>query len=347
MKRERRIFPGAEIRVKKGSAKPTIEGYAAVFDKRSVNLGWFVEVLRRGAFTECLGGSPDVRGLFNHDPNNLLSRTMNNSLKLAEDSRGLQYEMEMADTQAARDVYSLVDRGDVTGCSFSFTIAEGGQNWNDSADDRGHYVLLREVTKVGDLYDVGPVTFPAYPDTSVDARSLVSSLWPQGIPEDVRAHMTADFLSRLDGVEKRTKKVDGFELTANRFAFVGDENNTSTWKIPLDFPDVEKSKSHVRNAPSRFAHAKGIPEEQRSKVWKKIIDAARRLEIKFSEEDKQRAIQAGLRQLESCDCTCDECQAGDCENCNAEDRCEFSEREAAVTAEERERMKMRLELSLR
>ena len=198
MKRETRIFHGAEIRVKKG-AKPAIEGYAAVFDKRSVDLGFFVEMVRAGAFKRCLDSSPDVRGLYNHNPDNMLSRTTNKTLKMAEDSIGLHYEMDLADTQTARDVYSLIDRGDISGCSFSFSIPDraNGQSWNDSVDERGNYILLRELKDV-DLYDVGPVTFPAYPDTSVDARSAASTIWPAGIPEDLRSHLSAELLARLD-----------------------------------------------------------------------------------------------------------------------------------------------------
>jgi hypothetical protein len=212
-------------------------------------------------------------------------------------------------------------------------------------------MLLRELRDL-DVYDVGPVTFPAYPDTSVDARGLVSSLWPQGIPEDVRSHLAADFLSRLELRDKKTKKVDGADLTADCFAFVGDEGDTSTWKLPIKFPgDEEKTKTHIRNALARFGQTKGIPADEKDKVWKKIVAAAKKYGIKVSEENSQRAKDAGVRQVESCGCSCDQCQAGNCEECSddecADENCDHEERVATVSTEERERMKLRLDLALR
>ena len=324
---ERRfIYEGAEVRTKKG-AKPGIEGYAAIFDKRSVNLGGFAEIVRPGAFSRFLKNAPDVRGLYNHNPDNLLGRTSNQTMRMSEDSKGLAYDIDLADTSCARDVYNLVDRGDVSGCSFSFTIPDrqNGQRWEDSKDEQGNYMLLRELRDV-DVYDVGPVTFPAYPDTNVDARSIVSSLWPAGIPADVRSHLAADFLERLE-FRGETKKVAGVDLPSHCFAYVGDENDTSTWKLPILFPgDDEKTKSHIRNALARWGQTKGIPAGEKDKVYKKIVAAAKKHGIKVSEENSAHARETGVsdavitaaKRMESCDCECDQCTAGNCDECNAE-----------------------------
>jgi len=73
----------------------------------------------------------------------------------------------------------------------------------------------------------------------------------------------------------KTKKVAGVDLSASSFAFVGDENDTSTWKLPIHFPgDIGKTRNHIKNALERFATTK-IPDEQRADVWRTIAGAAK------------------------------------------------------------------------
>lgn len=153
-----------EIRASdKGPGK--IRGYAANFDAYSVDLGGFREKLAPGCFRDCLAAGDDPRCLRNHDDNMLLGRRSAGTLALDEDSEGLVFECELPDTQAGRDTAESIRRRDITGCSFQFTIAEA--SWDFSVE-----VPLRTVTRVGKLYDVGPVTFPAYESTSVDMRSF-------------------------------------------------------------------------------------------------------------------------------------------------------------------------------
>lgn len=160
-------FVDCEMRVVRADdGKPTkIEGYAAVFDRDSLDLGGFIEQIAPGSFKNALGSS-DVRALVNHDSNLLLGRTKSNTLSLKEDTRGLLFAVDLPDTQIARDTAESVARGDMDGCSFSFTVKE--HEWaftDDETPDR------RRITEVGELFDVGPVTYPAYPDTSVATRS--------------------------------------------------------------------------------------------------------------------------------------------------------------------------------
>lgn len=162
---ERRIFAGQEIRVATEGGKKKLSGYSARFNRDSEVLGgWFVERILPGCFTEALKG--DVRCLFNHDSNQVLGRTKSRTLSLVEDSQGLLMECEPPDTAAAGDVIKLIDRGDVSGQSFSFiTLEDRWTFYNEPGKP-----ALRELVKV-ELYDVGPVTFPAYPDTDVAVRS--------------------------------------------------------------------------------------------------------------------------------------------------------------------------------
>lgn len=160
---ERRTFEG-DIRVERadGSA-PRIIGHAAVFDLLSENLGGFREKIARGAFDGVLGD--DVRALFNHESSLILGRTPR-TLSVAVDERGLRYEIEPPDTTTGRDLLVSLDRGDVTQSSFGFSVDE--DRWDE--DDEGR--VVRTIMKVKRLYDVSPVTFPAYTDTDVAKREF-------------------------------------------------------------------------------------------------------------------------------------------------------------------------------
>ena len=156
---------GAAIETRADGVK-TLRGHAAVFNQLSEDLGGFREQLTPGAFTEALLIS-DIRALFNHDGNFVLGRNRAGTLRLAEDARGLAIEIDLPDTQFARDLAVSIARGDVDQMSFGFEVAPGGSTW---AQEGG--ATLRTITKIGRLYDVSPVTFPAYPQTDVALRGL-------------------------------------------------------------------------------------------------------------------------------------------------------------------------------
>ena len=174
---ERRFSPGdVEIRRSDGEAEGRlIRGYAAVFNQESENLGnsnrKFREVISPGAFDDVL--KDDVRALLNHDVNHVLARSKGGegTLRIGTDETGLWYEFEAPDTQAGRDLLVSLGRGDIDQSSFGFDIAPDGQSWAEAQRDGASY-LKRTITKVGRLYDVGPVAFGAYPDTTVALRSL-------------------------------------------------------------------------------------------------------------------------------------------------------------------------------
>lgn len=163
MKIERRAFPLAELRVSREDGSPAkIVGHAAVFHKLSEELWGFREKIAPGAFLKTLDA--DVRALWNHDVNHVLGRTRNKTLVLREDEVGLHSEIIPPETQMARDVLTLIERGDVTQMSFGFRTLR--QEWDASGDD----LPIRTLLEV-ELFDVSPVTFPAYPDTDVAVRS--------------------------------------------------------------------------------------------------------------------------------------------------------------------------------
>lgn len=161
---ERRTY-NAELRMDMKTGKPQIRGYAAVFDSDSeLLMGSFVERIDRQAFADA--DISDVRALFNHDPNFVLGRTTNNTLQLEIDERGLRYTITPPDTQLVRDlVIEPMKRGDVTQSSFGFTLME--DEWDESGD-----YPVRTLKRIGEVFDVSPVTFPAYTQTEASARSI-------------------------------------------------------------------------------------------------------------------------------------------------------------------------------
>lgn len=155
---------GIEVRAADDEAAGTVTGYAAVFDSLSEPMGGFRERIAPGAFDDVL--ADDVRALFNHDPNHILGRTRSGTLRLFTDERGLGYEITPPDTQGARDLMTSIKRGDVSQSSFAFRVDE--ENWDEDEDG----LIIRTIAKVRRLYDVSPVTYPAYPDATVATRSL-------------------------------------------------------------------------------------------------------------------------------------------------------------------------------
>jgi len=172
--KETRIFQFEKLNVEERAdgMGPKITGYAAVFDKWSEDLGGFKEKIRSGAFKKAIGKS-DVRGLFNHDSNYVLGRQSNGTLTIKEDKNGLWMEIDPPDTQIIRDlVLAPIKRGDIKEQSFAFVIAEGGDEWKNLHGEKPNEPVTRTITEVDELFDVSPVTYPAYPDTSVALRSM-------------------------------------------------------------------------------------------------------------------------------------------------------------------------------
>jgi HK97 family phage prohead protease len=174
---EKRAFSAkVELRAAADGAPKIVRGYAAMFGKRSSNLGsenyQFFEIIERGAFDDVL--NDDVRALINHDSNLILARSVSGAgtLKIGADDVGLWYEFEPdAEQSYARDLVRSLARGDITQSSFAFSLTQEGQKWEETREGE-KTVILRTIKKVARLYDVSPVTNPAYPDATVALRSL-------------------------------------------------------------------------------------------------------------------------------------------------------------------------------
>jgi HK97 family phage prohead protease len=159
-----------EIRQSEQGKAKHLFGYAASYNTPTVIGGMYNEEILPGAFDRTLASNPDVRCLFGHSDLNVLGRTTSGTLTLRSDSRGLYYDCELPDTQAAQDLWKSVQRKDITGSSFGFFIVKE----NIIPASKPGELATRQIVEASlDGGDVSPCTYPAYEQgTSVQARSL-------------------------------------------------------------------------------------------------------------------------------------------------------------------------------
>jgi HK97 family phage prohead protease len=185
MKRmERRAFALEELRIDDVGDRRRIRGHAAVFDSLSLDLGGFREKIDPGAFQRTIR-EDDVRALVNHDPNLVLGRNKAGTLRLMEDARGLAIEIDPPDTQGARDLLTLLGRGDISQMSFGYYALS--DRWETQGSE-----AIRTLEEV-QLVDVSVVTFPAYPETDAGLRSAILA---EGWARLARAGRGIDLLRR-------------------------------------------------------------------------------------------------------------------------------------------------------
>lgn len=178
-------FDSLEVREGEGGEKKIV-GHGAVYNRLSVDLGGFRELFLSGAFTKSLE-KDDIRSLRDHVPSYILGRNRSGTLRLSEDSQGVFYEVKPPDTTYARDLIVSISRGDVTGGSIIFKVnGRNAQHWfvdNQEVEivdafmamfDEQKHDIQRRVVEAS-LADIGPVTFPAYPQTDVKVRSLIAA----------------------------------------------------------------------------------------------------------------------------------------------------------------------------
>lgn len=162
---EHRDFQVTELRIDK-TDKPTISGHAALFNvKSSPIMGLFREIILPGAFANSIK-TGDVRALWQHSTHYVLGRTKNGTLELNEDKVGLHFRIRPPDTIFASDVLESIGRGDVDQMSFGFRTVTDQWRMDDGQD-------VRELHEV-ELFEISPVTFPAYEQTHVSVREIRS-----------------------------------------------------------------------------------------------------------------------------------------------------------------------------
>lgn len=166
---ERRSYT-FEVRAEQNDNGAIITGRPIVYNSRT-NLGFFDEIIDSGALDET--NLTDVRFLVNHDISKIpLARSRrnngNSTMHLTPDIQGLNMDwvkLDVENNSEARALYSAVQRKDITGMSFMFSI--DGERWEDLESDHP----TRHITKIGSIVEISAVTFPAYDATSINARS--------------------------------------------------------------------------------------------------------------------------------------------------------------------------------
>jgi uncharacterized protein len=174
MKEQRTIQSKFELRSDEGKPE-VLSGLAAVVNSPTVIMEFndmkkkeiFREVIMPGAFDDVI--NDDVRALFNHKEDNILGRTKAGTLRLAITPDGhLGYEVDLPDTTLAKDLKVSVKRGDISQSSFGFNVKEDLRTREETETE---IIYTRSIKKLSDLYDVSPVTFPAYEDTVTTIRT--------------------------------------------------------------------------------------------------------------------------------------------------------------------------------
>jgi uncharacterized protein len=172
MEKETRVFQfSAEVR-DGDNGEPVIDGLAAVYNSESNDLGGFVEVIEPGFFSDVL--ADDVRALWNHNADKPLGRTISGTLQLVDTDAGLRAVINPPDNTWGRDAVVSIKRGDVSQMSFAFTVNENGAKY-----ERMENGLVKRTLLPGGaagLYDVSPVTYPAYNATTVAVRGIIEEM---------------------------------------------------------------------------------------------------------------------------------------------------------------------------
>ena len=193
MKQERRTFTGTVIARAEGEGMPKVIGGIAAVINSVTDLGYFEEVIEEGAFDNALSKEYDIRCLFNHEAELILGRTKASTCNVFVNADGnLEYTwIPDYENPTHMSVVRSIMRGDITQSSFAFTIKE--QKWSES--EKYGSMGKRTITIIEDLYDVSPVTYPAYADTEADARSVVALRdQEREIEEAKRSQAAADVL---------------------------------------------------------------------------------------------------------------------------------------------------------
>lgn len=223
-----RSYPG-ELR----TSGPSLRGYAAVFNSLSADLGGFREKIVPGAFKRSIEGGADVRALLNHDPNIILGRTTAGTLTLKEDAHGLHVIITPPNTQAARDLRETISRGDLNQMSFGFRVRK--DDWETRDGEK-----IRTLIDL-DLYDVSPVTFPAYQSTVIAARHRSNNMNSELRPlYEERARIVEQQRKLLDSGKDNGEEYNNLEVAyADVGAKIRDAEARERRQRELDLAEAE------------------------------------------------------------------------------------------------------------
>lgn len=224
-----------ELRGQSGSGA-TLVGHAAVWNTPTVIAGLFREQVAPRAFSKTIRES-DIKALFNHNPDVVLGRNKAGTLRLAQDELGLLYEVDLPETQVARDLWTSIDRGDISQSSFAFDVIQVGRQAAEG--EELPLLTIREAR----LYDVSPVTNPYYETTDVQARAAALACIAARYPRALRAAIEAGELADL--------AAPGSEEPADTTAQIGSRTagapeETTSEPEPLARPPLSRRAQALR-----------------------------------------------------------------------------------------------------
>lgn len=275
----------------------TIEGYAVVFNERSVflpdwNKGRMVEeVMMPGSITDDLIATSDVVANINHDNARMVARSVNGdgSLSLSVDERGLKFSFEAPQTNDGETVLQGVRRGDFRGCSFAYSCDENEDVRYDK-NETDPKALTRYVERVSGLYDVSVVLHPAYPQTNVESRAAVlDDALQRGQIDEFYSENNINSKSEEEEMEENIKNVEevngvetrDFDALKNKVDEL-ERNNEALAKRMTVTKTVERKRNFsLTRAIRSIANGNGLDSDSRA------VDAEGRKQL------RDAGIQAG------------------------------------------------------
>jgi HK97 family phage prohead protease len=243
---ERRFIPfeSAELRA---DGELEMTGYAAVFNVPATIAGMWDEEVAPGAYSKTIQEN-DIRALFNHDPNIVLGRNKAKTLELEEDGHGLHVRLMPPDNAWGRPVVDAVKRGDITGMSISFRAIKF--EWRKALE--GSKELDRRVIREAKLFDVSPVTFPAFESTSISARAAEYGLDEETDNEFERA-------VRLVACSQRGMPLSPADYTVIKAACE---------RLSAMLPKSEPPVTDTGHSDAKLAPEPGIIKIDHSRMWR-------------------------------------------------------------------------------
>lgn len=261
------VFVPVEFRSDGQDGVFTVRGHAAVFDRWSQDLGGFVERLARGAFRKALTADTDVSLLREHNPLEVLASRKMGNLSVREDARGLAFDSSFMPSHVADYTEALLRSGYYDSMSFSFTVAPGGDKWEETPSG-----FKRTIYEIGELREISIVKNPAYPQTDVSpvrddgAVSEVSVLGGVDVEALARA-ISKSFVDVGVTVSEITPVV-----SSSSVALASEPDGESTGDVadPVAVvPDVDSTLDAVGGQDVRHLSAAW----RRDQLRKRIVDA--------------------------------------------------------------------------
>lgn len=220
-----------------------ISGKAISFDTQSNDIG-FIEILHRGCISQELIDSSNIVFLYNHDYNQVIARANKGKGTLNIDLRddGVYFDLEVPNTTMGNDLLENIRLGNITQCSFGFSYAnEEGAYKDEKIDD----VWYRNVYKIGKLYDLSAVTYPAYDDTYVNARMQERSKMEDKLKEteEIQKEVRAEEKKEDDKMsDERACEKKPDERASEKNSDEKEINNEDNTKSEEEMSDEEKSE---------------------------------------------------------------------------------------------------------